>query len=281
MTPVNVHLHWVCPGAAVGELPSVCPSTDFTVTVTYGNSSAGKITFNPSEIFGPAPSDYNGSTAAALAPCPRGYLIGWAVDKFDNPIVFNGLLGDAVLRSTGTDLQSYKAITIQANGNELAPVSLGNGGTLVFDGAAGHYQAVTGQITADVAFDSNKTAPFHNESLIFLGQVEPSAGLDPNLTVEALGSGFGSGTRHDKGIVISGQAFDPIKGKYRTLLGLMQATEGPTPGAWSMTTSYLIQPGNNSIPIPTTFSPLLGSNRTLKNSVLAKRNVGSSKVTLA
>jgi len=113
------------------------------------------------------------------------------------------------------------------------------------------------------------------------GQVEPSAGLDPNLTVEALGSGFGSGTRHDKGIVISGQAFDPIKGKYRTLLGLMQATEGPTPGAWSMTTSYLIQPGNNSIPIPTTFSPLLGSNRTLKNSVLAKRNVGSSKVTLA
>jgi len=128
MTPVNVHLHWVCPGAAVGELPSVCPSTDFTVTVTYGNSSAGKITFNPSEIFGPAPSDYNGSTAAALAPCPRGYLIGWAVDKFDNPIVFNGLLGDAVLRSTGTDLQSYKAITIQANGNELAPVSLGNGG---------------------------------------------------------------------------------------------------------------------------------------------------------
>ena len=318
MTPVNVHLHWVCPGAAVGELPSVCPSTDFTVTVTYGNSSAGKITFNPSEIFGPAPSDYNGSTAAALAPCPRGYLIGWAVDKFDNPIVFNGLLGDAVLRSTGTDLQSYKAITIQANGNELAPVSLGNGGTLVFDGAAGHYQAVTGQITADVAFDSNKTAPFHNESLIFLsldvnvaganndpvvvdldfynynqqqlstsyqftcwGQVEPSAGLDPNLTVEALGSGFGTGSRHDKGIVISGQAFDPIKGKYRTLLGLMQATEGPTPGAWSMTTSYLIQPGNNSIPIPTTFSPLLGSNRTLKNSVLAKRNVGSSKVTLA
>jgi hypothetical protein len=294
---IHVHLHWVCPGAAVGELPSVCPSTDFTVTVTYGNSSAGKITLNPSEIFGPAPSDYNGSTAAALAPCPRGYLIGWAVDQYDNPIVFNGLVGDGVLRSTGTDVQSYKAITIQGNGTELSPIKVGAGGALVFDGADGHYQAVTGQITSDVSFDSNVTAPFHNEALILLsldvnaaggnndpvvvdfdfynyyeqqlstsyqftcwGQVELSTGLDANLTTEAFGSAFGASPRHDKGIVISGQAFDPITGKPVTMLGLVQATEGPTAGAANMTTSYEIQPYNNSIPIPTSFIPLLGSN---------------------
>ncbi|MBV8591888.1 MAG: hypothetical protein JO212_17840 [Acetobacteraceae bacterium] len=294
---INVHLHWVCPGVAVGELPSVCPSTDFTVAVTYGNSSAGKITINPSEIFGPAPSDYNGSTAAALAPCPRGYLIGWAVDKYDNPIVFNGLVGDAVLRDFGTDLQSYKAITIQGNGTELSPISLGKGGALVFDGANGHYQAVTGQITTDVSFDSNKTPPFHNEALVFLsldvnaaggnndpvvvdldfynyyeqqlstsyqftcwGQVELSAGLDPNLTVEAIGSAFGASPRHDKGILISGQAFDPLTNKEVTLLGLVETTEGPAPGPWAATTSYDIQPGNNAVPIPTSFVPLLGSN---------------------
>jgi hypothetical protein len=292
-----VHLHWVCPGAAVGELPSVCPSTDFTVTITYGNSSAGKITLNPSEVFGPAPSDYNGSTAAALAPCPRGYLIGWAVDKFDHPIVFNGLVGDAQLRSVGTDLQSYKAITIQGNGPEFSGIATGSQGALLFDGGAGHYQAVTGQITTDVAFDSNITPPFHNEALILLsldvnaaggnndpvvvdldfynyneqqlstsyqftcwGQVELSVGLDPNLTVEALGSSFGAGTRHDKGIMISGQAFDPIKGKDVTLLALVQTSEGPVAGAANMTTSYQTMPYTNSIPIPTQFIPLLGSN---------------------
>jgi hypothetical protein len=294
---IHVHLHWVCPGVAVGELPSVCPSTDFTVAVTYGNSSAGKITLNPAEIFGPAPSDYNGSTAAALAPCPRGYLIGWAVDQYDRPIVFNGLVGDAVLRSMGPDLQSYKAITIQGNGAELSPISLGKGGSLVFDGADGHYQAVTGQITTDVSFDSNVNPPFHNEALIFLsldvnvaganndptivdldfynyyeqqlstsfqftcwGQVELSQGLDPNLTTEAFGSAFGQGTRHDKGIVISGQAFDPITNKNVTLLGLVQTTEGPVAGAANATTSYTTEPYNNSKPIPTAFIPLLGSN---------------------
>jgi hypothetical protein len=295
---VHVHLHWVCPGVAVGELPSVCPSTDFTVAVTYGNSSAGKITFNPAEIFGPAPSDYNGSTAAALAPCPKGYLIGWAVDQYDRPIVFNGLVGDAVLRSMGPDLQSYTAITIQGNGAELSPISLGSGGALVFDGGAGHYQAVTGQITTDVSFDSNVNPPFHNEALIFLsldvnaaggnndpvvvdldfynyyeqqlstsfqftcwGQVELSQGLDLNLTTEAFGSAFGQGARHDKGILISGQAFDPLAyNKHVTMLGLVQTTEGPVPGAKNATTSYATQPGNNSVPIATAFIPLLGSN---------------------
>jgi hypothetical protein len=299
---VHVHLHWVCPGLdrSFGEIPSVCPETDFNVAVTYGTSSAGKITFNPgngtSTITGPAPSDYNGSTIVEIAPCPRGYLIGYAVDTFDRPIKFDGLIGDTVQRSFGPDLQSESAIAIQADPDLAtnAQIALGPQQSLVFDGGPGHYRMVTGQLQGDVSFDSNTTAPFHSGALILLtldvhsglsnnptavafkfynffeselstnfaftcwGQVELAA-LDPNLTVELFGSQTLLGTpgaRHDKGLVISGQAIDEIEGTPVTLLGLFQASEGSIPGPANAVTSYTVRPGNNSKPIPTRFFPL-------------------------
>src|SRR5215469_10922281 len=48
-TAVTVHLEWVCPGATVGELPSVCAATAYLVKV----SANGKVTFNPSGIVNP------------------------------------------------------------------------------------------------------------------------------------------------------------------------------------------------------------------------------------
>src|SRR5215469_2171413 len=48
-TAVTVHMEWICPGATVGELPSVCAATDFLVKV----SANGKVTFNPSGIVNP------------------------------------------------------------------------------------------------------------------------------------------------------------------------------------------------------------------------------------
>ena len=202
-------------------------------------------------------------------------------------------VGDTVERSFGPDLQSESAIAIQAdprlaNGATISLV----GNTLPFDGLPGHYQMVTGQLQGDFAYTSLLTPPFHTGAVIFLtldvftgnfnndttavaldffnfnevpvstefsftcwGQVELSA-LDPNLTVE-LGGTFGGTTRHDKGIFISGQAIDASTGLPRTLLGLVQVAEGPVAGPANAVTSYSIRPGNNSIPVPTIFWPVI------------------------
>ena len=105
------------------------------------------------------------------APCPAGYLIGWVITpSSDTPIKFDGLIGDAHLRpgSAGsapigspTALASYNAIPIQAdpalaNG---AAVSTNGNVALMFDGAAGHYQAVTGQVAGDVRYTNLTTGP--------------------------------------------------------------------------------------------------------------------------
>ena len=300
---IHVHLHWVCPPAAGS---TTCPETDFNVQLTYGTSSAGKITFNPAGVTGPGASDYNGSTIVPIPPtgCTRGYLIGWAVDNFDRPVKFDGLIGDTVQRSFGTDLQSESAIAIQAAANTTAivaganpttlpQITLGTNKSLLFTGAENEYQMVTGQLQGDVGFDSDTAAPFHNGALIFLtldvhsglanhatavaldffnffeaqlsteftftcwGQVELSV-LDDNLTVDLFGRQTLTGTpgaRHDKGLFISGQAIDTVTGTDVTLLGLFQASEGPTGGPANSAASYTVQPGNNSIPRPTTFFP--------------------------
>jgi len=203
--------------------------------------------------------------------------------------VFNGLVGDAVMRSMGPDLQQVGAITVQGIGPELSGIQLINGG-LPFDGGYYHYAAVTGQVTGDVSFDSNVAPPFHNEALVFLsldikagqendpvfvpldfynynelqfstdwqftcwGQVELSQELDGFLTTEGMGT-YGGNTRHDKGLVISGQAYDALNYAPRTLLGIIQTTEGSAPGMKNGLTSYDTQFFNNSVPIGTIFTP--------------------------
>jgi hypothetical protein len=301
---IHVHLHWVCGPTAAGS--TVCPETDFNVQLTYGTSSAGKITFNPAGVTGPGASDYNGSTIVPIPPtdCTRGYLIGWAVDNFNRPVKFDGLFGDTVQRSFGPDLQSHAAIAIQAAANTtpivpganpttLPQITLGTNGSLPFTGATNAYQMVTGQLQGDVAFDSNTTAPFHNGALIFLtldvhsglanhptavgldffnfneaqlsteftftcwGQAVLSV-IDDNLTVDLFGRQTLAGTpgaRHDKGLLISGQAIDTVTGTNVTLLGVFQVSEGPTGGTANATVSHSVRPGNNSIPVPTTFFP--------------------------
>jgi hypothetical protein len=189
---IHVRLHWVCQGAA----GNVCPETDFTVAITYGTSSAGKITFNPSAVPNPGTSDYNGSTIVPIAPCPRGYLIGYAVDEFDRPVKFDGLIGDTVERIFGTDTQSESAITIQADPTLVVDPGVTptdtplitldpTNGALVFDGGPGHYQMVTGQLQGDVAFDSDLAPPFHDGTLTFL-TLDVVSGLANHPTAVAL-----------------------------------------------------------------------------------------------
>ena len=89
------------------------------------------------------------------APCSGGYLIGWVITPTsDTPIKFDGLIGDAVVRTSGTAQAGYNAIPIQADPNLAngAAVTTNANGALMFDGAPGHYQAVTGQVLGDVRY---------------------------------------------------------------------------------------------------------------------------------
>ena len=188
---IHVRLHWVCQGTT----GNVCPETDFTVPITYGTSSAGKITFNPSALPSPGASDYNGSTIVPIAPCPRGYLIGYAVDQFDSPVKFDGLIGDVIQRAFGPDIASEEAITIQAdprlvvtagaNPTSTPVIALGSTGGPIFDGGPGHYQMVTGQLQGDVAFDSDLTPPFHDGALT-LFTLDVHSGLANHPTAVAI-----------------------------------------------------------------------------------------------
>ncbi len=148
---VKIRFHYVCGSSEASFASSfICRETDFEFFTTVN----GKVVFNTEGVL-------PGNALSPQPQCDRGYLIAWVIDTSDRPIKFDGLIGDAVLRETGTSVGGYTAIPIQAdpalaNG---ALITLGASGSLLFDGAAGHYQAVTGVIYADVAFDRPPVAP--------------------------------------------------------------------------------------------------------------------------
>jgi hypothetical protein len=105
------------------------------------------------------------------APCPGGYLIGWVITpSSDTPTKFDGLIGDAVVRLSGTSQGSYNAIPIQADPNLVSgeAVTTNANGALMFDGAPGHYQAVTGQVLGDVAYTGFSGSPTFVQSSLTL-----------------------------------------------------------------------------------------------------------------
>jgi hypothetical protein len=172
--PVKIRLHWVC-GTSEADLAGsfVCRETDFDITATVFE----KIVLTPN---GEAAGFYTAGLPTKFAPganCPNGggYLIGWVISPTnDQPIKFDGLIGDAHLRpgspaapapnpfaGSANALGDYNAIPIQAhpalaNG---ATVSTNGNGALMFDGAPGHYQAVTGQVAGDVRYSNTVTGP--------------------------------------------------------------------------------------------------------------------------
>jgi hypothetical protein len=169
--PVKIRFHWVC-GTSETDLAGifVCKETDFDITATVFES----IVLTP-----------NGETAGfytpglptkfALAPpCPAGYLIGWVINPAnDQPVKFDGLIGDAHIRA-GLLLGSYNAIPIQADpGLDTFPaansvITTDGNGALMFDGAPGHYLAVTGQVAGDVRYPNLTTGPFTTGFLTLL-----------------------------------------------------------------------------------------------------------------
>jgi len=292
--PIKVRFHWVCGGDDKIDNKYICPSTDFDVFLTVD----GKAVFDPNNI----PIAGSQSHHVSLPPfnidgsqCVRGYLIGYVVNTDDQPIKFDGLIGDAVIRNTATSSSAYRAITIQASPTlaNLALIGLTpdkfNPGQfrLPFDGLDGHYAAVTGQIYGDVKYDDPVGPVFSQTALTLLtldvrqnlsnyptylnldfwsedeviestslhficyGQFGLSTQIDPNLTKQQMG--------FRKGVFQSTQAFkNPIGGVNDTagnvtLLGLVHTFEGADTSTSDRT--YIYEPYNNSVPVPTYFLP--------------------------
>jgi hypothetical protein len=163
--PVKIRFHWVCGTTEANVSGSfICQEVDFDVTATVFE----KI------VLVPDGTPQNGYTSGLptktipAAPCGSGYLIGWVITPTsDTPIKFDGLIGDAVLRpgsgSAGspTAEAGYDAIPIQADPALAsgAAITTNSNGGLIFDGAAGHYQAVTGQVMGDIRYTNLTTGP--------------------------------------------------------------------------------------------------------------------------
>ena len=249
---VKIRFHYVC-GASESDTSDLflCRKTDFDALVTVN----GKLVFNPEATVPP------GNLSAPIPACSRGYLIGWVVDEFDQPIKFDGLIGDAVLRESPTAVSAYNAIPIQADPGWEPDgfISLGGAGNLVFDGGPGRYQAITAVILGNVTYDRPPNR-FTNLTLLTLnvrsnrpnyptfvdinfynaqegllstftkffcwGEKRLSIDIDHNLTGALMNS--------RKGIFVAGPAekvpifgITDIAGPV-TLLGLVETLEGPT-----------------------------------------------------
>jgi hypothetical protein len=157
--PVKIRFHWVC-GTSESDLAGsfICQETDFDVTATVfekivlvadGTAQNGYVSGLPTKT-------------VPAAPCSGGYLIGWVITPTsDTPIKFDGLIGDAVVRASGTAEAGYNAIPIQADPAlaNAAPVMTNGNGALLFDGAPGHYLAVTGQVAGDIRYTTGSGTP--------------------------------------------------------------------------------------------------------------------------
>jgi hypothetical protein len=172
--PVKIRFHWVC-GTTEADLAGsfVCRETEFDVTATVWE----KI------VLVPDGTPQNGyavglpTKTVPKAPCIGGYLIGWVINAAnDEPIKFDGLVGNAIVRpgsrhsGSPTAQAGYDAVPIQAdpalaNG---AAITTNANGALLFDGGAGHYQAVTGQVIGDVRYANLTIGPTFSRGFLTL-----------------------------------------------------------------------------------------------------------------
>lgn len=276
-TAVILRADWVCPGS----LSSPCRETDFTLRTTV----RGTLFFN-AESIGPA------NATVPVPPCSGGYLIVWVVNAAGQPIKFDGLIGNAVIREGSDSAGAYNAIPIQAvsalaNG---ALISLGQGGALVFDGLDAHYKAATGTVIGTVRYDRVSTAtqaPIRTSLTLLTLDVRSNdfnyptfvdfdfftanevllststsftcwrevglAAIDPNLTETFMGrKGLVQSTEAEK-VPIFG--INDVAGPV-TLFGLIDTSEFSLVAPLGPPTrQYIYSMYNDSTPVPTSFVP--------------------------
>jgi hypothetical protein len=154
--PVRVRFRWVCPGSQDTEPKFVCKTRSFDVSLTVD----GKVVFTSNGVRLP---DAN-QVSVPPAPCERGYLIGWVIDDFGRPKKYDGLIGEATIRESGTATAVYRGIPIQAEGTltpgdpvDVIPDPLGSMrlGLPFGPGGVHPYRLITAQVTGDVTFDKS------------------------------------------------------------------------------------------------------------------------------
>ncbi len=273
---VKIRFHYVC-GTNEGDVAGswVCKETDFDAFTTVN----GKLVFNPEGL-------PPGNTITPIPRCDRGYLIGWVISPAnDQPIKYDGLIGNAVIRNSDTAVTSYRGYTIQADPAlaVAAPIqTVGEGNRLAFDGAPGHYLTTSGVIYGDVRYDSARTQTaltfltldvrsnrpnnptfvdinFYNSAEALLststeficwGESRLSTEIDLNLTVAGMGSRKGMFITEEADKVNLFGILDDSTGS-ATLLGLVETFEGPT-----LTERHFIQEVfHNNSAVPTQFRP--------------------------
>jgi hypothetical protein len=159
----NVKLkgHWVCEGDFGDDEPGICKESDFELNTTVNGTLY--LTTEPlaDPVLGTPVTGVNQAnglyTKIPGPPCgDQAYLIFWVIDAGGNPIRFDGLIGDALVRRVLRQediLESYNAVPIQggdcfATGDRTAADTDGG---LEFDGC--HYKMVTATIVATVRYE--------------------------------------------------------------------------------------------------------------------------------
>jgi len=177
--PIKLEAHWVCPGSERPAASFVCKEANFILFTTIN----GKITLNP-----------NGQSSIGnipVAPCPQGYLVAFVVNLLDQPIKFDGLIGDAVVRLSPSAESAYDGVPVQAADTVAADtghlITLGSDpftgqSTLIFDGVIGHYAVLTGQLSGDVKFDNTTVAPLYNNTFLVLLTLDVQSSFPNNPT---------------------------------------------------------------------------------------------------
>ena len=224
---------------------------------------------------------------ASLEPLANNVLIGDAVQRnnlgsgTNNDLQSYSALAIQAAPNTNTPNPGDTGPLIDTGTDPITGAA-----TLPFDGQPNDYQMVTGQFYGDVRYNQDSPpGPFADTALILLtldvrsnlsndtttvnlnfynqNEIDISTAtsfdcweqtqltaIDPNLTNTSMGT--------PNGVVVSGQAFNssPLNQPtgYRTVLGLIQTSEGPTGGTAAGVRTYTVRPSNNSIPVPTSFT---------------------------
>ena len=142
-TTVRLVAKWVCPASQVFADKFICAAADFNLTTTV----KGTITFNPES------QGTRSDVQVPRPPCERGFLIVWVINQSGEPIKFDALTGNAVLRNDKNSASSYTAFPIQAVSSLQtgASTDVNNDNKLQFDGRT-EYKALTGQLAGPIRF---------------------------------------------------------------------------------------------------------------------------------
>jgi hypothetical protein len=171
-TRVVLRAQWVCPGRQTVQRKFACEVVDFVLATTV----KGTVWFNPENLpSATAPTSGPNAVSVPQPPCPMGYLVVWVSSVGEHPgfaIKFDGLIGNAVLRTGAGSASAYNAVPIQGGylsetGDSVTPFA--------FDGRS--YQRLPDRVGGPVRYERLPVAGL---------DLGPEAGIETFLTLLTL-----------------------------------------------------------------------------------------------